>query len=144
MSLLTASPDRVSPQSPADSSASSISPSPFESRSDSTSVQGLSAAPSPTRTRSITKVLEPLERIARDSRRLVGTSHAQVQIGGQDYSIPRYLYVGRQGGGDLQRIGIFATLHGDEPEGVLALGKFLQTLEARPEIAEGYALFIYP
>jgi predicted deacylase len=75
---------------------------------------------------------------------LVGTSHAQVQIGGQDYSIPRYLYVGRQGGGDLQRIGIFATLHGDEPEGVLALGKFLQTLEERPEIAEGYALFIYP
>jgi predicted deacylase len=67
-----------------------------------------------------------------------------VQIGGQDYSIPRYLYVGRQGGGDLQRIGIFATLHGDEPEGVLALGKFLQTLEERPEIAEGYALFIYP
>jgi hypothetical protein len=64
---------------------------------------------------------------------LVGTSHAQVQIGGQDYSIPRYLYVGRQGGGDLQRIGIFATLHGDEPEGVLALGKFLQTLEERPE-----------
>jgi len=75
---------------------------------------------------------------------LVGTSHAQVQIGGHDHSIPRYLYVGRQGGGDLQRIGIFATLHGDEPEGVLALGKFLQTLEERPEIAEGYALFIYP
>jgi hypothetical protein len=94
--------------------------------------------------RSITKVLEPLERLARDSRRLVGTSHAQVRIGDQDYSIPRYLYVGRQGGGDLQRIGIFATLHGDEPEGVLALGKFLQALEDRPEIAEGYALFIYP
>ena len=75
---------------------------------------------------------------------MVGTSHAQVQIGGHDHSIPRYLYVGRQGGGDLQRIGIFATLHGDEPEGVLALGKFLQTLEERPEIAEGYALFIYP
>ena len=37
----------------------------------------------------------------------------------------------------MQRIGIFATLHGDEPEGVLALGKFLQTLEERPEIAEG-------
>ncbi|NBP23502.1 MAG: hypothetical protein EBU81_02875 [Proteobacteria bacterium] len=97
-----------------------------------------STAPSPSQARpvrSITKVLEPLERLARDSRRLVGT---------QDYSIPRYLYVGRQGGGDLQRIGIFATLHGDEPEGVLALGKFLQTLEERPEIAEGYALFLYP
>ena len=102
-------------------------------------------APAPARSvRSITKVLEPMERLARDSRRLVGTSHARVRIGDQDYSIPRYLYVGRQGGGDLQRIGIFATLHGDEPEGVLALGRFLQTLEERPEIAEGYALFIYP
>jgi hypothetical protein len=57
--------------------------------------QGLSPAPGPARTRSITKVLEPLERVARDSRRLVGTSHAQVRIGDQDYSIPRYLYVGR-------------------------------------------------
>ena len=104
-------------------------------------------APAPAQARSvrsITKVLEPMERLARDSRRLVGTSHARVRIGDQDYSIPRYLYVGRQGGGDLQRIGIFATLHGDEPEGVLALGRFLQTLEERPEIAEGYALFIYP
>lgn len=108
---------------------------------------GVSAIPAPAQARSvrsITKVLEPMERLARDSRRLVGTSHARVRIGDQDYSIPRYLYVGRQGGGDLQRIGIFATLHGDEPEGVLALGRFLQTLEERPEIAEGYALFIYP
>ena len=144
MSLITASPDRVSTQSTASSPARSISPLAFESSSDSASAQSLPPAPSPTRSRSITKVLEPLERVARDSRRLVGTSHAQVQISGQDYSIPRYLYVGRQGGGDLQRIGIFATLHGDEPEGVLALGKFLQTLEERPEIAEGYALFIYP
>lgn len=103
---------------------------------------GAAAAARPVR--SISKVLEPLERVARDSRSLVGTSHAQVQIGGAPYTIPRYLYVGRQGGGDLQRIGIFATLHGDEPEGVLALGKFLQALEDRPEIAEGYALFIYP
>ena len=29
-------------------------------------------------------------------------------------------------------------------EYTVALGKFLQTLEERPEIAEGYALFIYP
>lgn len=94
--------------------------------------------------RSIPKVLEPLERWARDSRRLVGTSRTPVRILGEEYSLPRYLYVGRKGGGDLQRIGIFATLHGDEPEGVLALGKFLQTLEDHPEIAEGYAVFLYP
>ncbi|MBM3849804.1 MAG: M14 family metallocarboxypeptidase [Verrucomicrobia bacterium] len=101
-------------------------------------------APARRTVRSIAKVLEPLERWARDSRRLVGISHAPVQIGGEGYSLPRYLYVGRKGGGDLQRIGIFATLHGDEPEGVLALGRFLQTLEDHPEIAEGYAVFLYP
>ena len=101
-------------------------------------------APARRTVRSIAKVLEPLERWARDSRRLVGTSRTPVRILGEEYSLPRYLYVGRKGGGDLQRIGIFATLHGDEPEGVLALGKFLQTLEDHPEIAEGYAVFIYP
>ena len=49
-----------------------------------------------------------------------------------------------RGGGDTLRIGIFATIHGDEPEGALALPRFLQSLEADPDVAEGYALFIYP
>ena len=36
------------------------------------------------------------------------------------------------------------TLSGDEPEGALALGSFLHQLEQKPELAQGYALFIYP
>lgn len=94
--------------------------------------------------RSVRRLLDPLNRIAEQSRRLVGVSHGQFERGGKTYSLPRYLYVGPKGGGDTIRIGIFATIHGDEPEGALALPRFLQTLEERPEIAEGYALFIYP
>lgn len=42
------------------------------------------------------------------------------------------------------RLGIFAVIHGDEPEGALALGRFLRILEQDAQIARGYALFIYP
>jgi len=52
--------------------------------------------------------------------------------------------MGAKGGGDTTRIGIFATLHGDEPEGALALTRFVSLLEANPETAKGYALFLYP
>ena len=54
-------------------------------------------APSPSQARpvrSIPKVLEPLDRLARDSRRLVGTSHPQVLIGYPDYPNPRPPHVG--------------------------------------------------
>lgn len=59
-------------------------------------------------------------------------------------AFPRYFYLGPRGGGDVTRIGIFATIHGDEPEGALALTRFVAELEKNPEIAKGYALFIYP
>ncbi len=58
--------------------------------------------------------------------------------------MPRYLYLGERGGGDMIRLGIFAGIHGDEPEGSLALGRFLRLLEQDPQIARGYALFLYP
>lgn len=58
--------------------------------------------------------------------------------------LPRYLYLGPRGGGDYLRLGIFATIHGDEPEGALGLTRFVSLLEEHPEIAEGYALFLYP
>ncbi len=94
--------------------------------------------------RTVQRLLEPLDLLARQSSRLVGVSHGRFEVEGRPYSLPRYLYVGRKGGGEVMRIGIFATLHGDEPEGALALARFLQTLEEQPEIAEGYALFLYP
>ncbi len=103
-----------------------------------------SSEASNTARRAMQRVLEPLDRFARESSRLVGFSHGQFEVGGKALSLPRYLYVGRKGGGDRLRIGIFATIHGDEPEGALALPRFLQSLEDQPEIAEGYALYIYP
>jgi predicted deacylase len=57
--------------------------------------------------------------------------------------IPRYLYLGERGG-DVIRLGIFAVIHGDEPEGVLAVNRLVRLLERDPEIARGYALFLYP
>lgn len=94
--------------------------------------------------RSIRRLLEPLDHLAANSNRFIGASPGHFIRDGRSYSLPRYLYVGPKGGGDVMRIGIFATIHGDEPEGALALPRFLHSLEQNPEIAEGYALFIYP
>ncbi len=42
------------------------------------------------------------------------------------------------------RIGIFAGIHGDEPEGVHALIRFLGNLLQDPELGRGYCFFAYP
>jgi hypothetical protein len=69
---------------------------------------------------------------------------ANFEIGGERYELPRYLFLGPKGGGDTLRIGIFAGVHGDEPEGVHALIRFLTLLESEPELAKGYCIFAYP
>lgn len=58
--------------------------------------------------------------------------------------LPRYFFLGPRSGGDYLRLGIFATIHGDEPEGALAIVRFLSFLEKNPELAQGYALYFYP
>jgi len=110
----------------------------------------LEPAPRPTRKeavaqrRTIDKLIAPLDEIAAGSDYFIRKPIEGVEIGGEQHSLPRYLFLGPSGGGDTIRIGIFATLHGDEPEGALGLTRLLQTLEAHPEVAQGYALFIYP
>ena len=94
--------------------------------------------------RSIERLLAPLDRLAESSRHLVGKSSAPFTHAGVTYALPRYLFVGPRGGGDTLRLGIFATIHGDEPEGALALVRFLTLLDRNPELATGYALYIYP
>ena len=42
------------------------------------------------------------------------------------------------------RVGLFGTIHGDEPEGAYALAEFVRILEAKPNLAAGYCLSIYP
>ena len=94
--------------------------------------------------RSIADLLSPLEQIARTSPNLVANHDARFEVNGEDYALPRYLFVGPRGGDTPIRIGIFAGIHGDEPEGVHALVQFIKLLEARPELATGYYLSFYP
>ena len=101
-------------------------------------------APARKQRRSIAELLEPLEQIAANSPNLVANHDARFEAGGESYELPRYLFVGPRGGDTPIRLGIFAGIHGDEPEGVHALVRFLQLLEARPELAAGYYLSFYP
>lgn len=94
--------------------------------------------------RDLAELLAPLERIAANSPNLVANHDARFEVNGEAYELPRYLFVGPRGGDTPIRIGIFAGIHGDEPEGVHALIQFVKLLETRPELAAGYYLSIYP
>ena len=87
------------------------------------------------------KILSPFESRIGRSDHLFGRAQT---ASSPEPQLPRYLYLGERGGADMIRLGIFATIHGDEPEGALALGRFLTMLEQDLEIATGYALFLYP
>ena len=103
------------------------------------------AAPPPlARRRSIADLLAPLDQIALHSPNLVANYEAKFDADGEIYELPRYLFVGPKGGDTPIRIGIFAGIHGDEPEGVRAVVQFLKLLEAKPELATGYYLSFYP
>jgi hypothetical protein len=92
--------------------------------------------------RALDRILSPLEDLAGRSEHLMRTPVPN--SGAAQPLLPRYLYLGERGGGDVIRLGIFAVIHGDEPEGALALNRLVTLLERDPEIARGYALFLYP
>ena len=94
--------------------------------------------------RVIAELLAPLDQIARNSPNLVANHEAHFDVDGESYELPRYLFVGPRGGDTPIRIGIFAGVHGDEPEGVHAVIQFIKLLEAKPELATGYYLSLYP
>ncbi len=94
--------------------------------------------------RLLTNLLLPLQRIAARSSRLIANHGARFEHDGGIYELPRYIFVGPKGGDDPLRIGLFAGVHGDEPEGTHALIQFLAGLEREPELATGYTLFAYP
>ena len=102
------------------------------------------AQPSRHRRRSIADLLAPLEKIAASSLNLVANYDAKFEVNGETCELPRYLFIGPRGGDTPIRIGIFAGVHGDEPEGVHALVQFIKLLEAKPELAAGYYLSFYP
>ena len=94
--------------------------------------------------RSVERLLAPLDQLSENSSHFLSKSFGQFHSAGQSYSLPRYVYLGPKGGGDTIRIGVFVTIHGDEPEGALALTRLVSALEHNRELAKGYALFIYP
>jgi len=94
--------------------------------------------------RSIAELLAPLEEIAAHSPNLVANHDARFEVNGGAYELPRYLFVGPRGGDTPIRVGIFAGVHGDEPEGVHAVVQFIKLLESKPELAAGYYLSFYP
>lgn len=89
--------------------------------------------------RSIARFLEPL-------RKLPGVQPDEpgpFTIGAQSCSLPRFTFQGPNSS-DPIRIGVFATIHGDEPAGALAIGRFLADLSATPDAAENFLLQFYP
>src|SRR5512146_3166674 len=95
--------------------------------------------------RSVADALAPLDQLIASSPNLITAKPgAFFRAGGARYEFPRYIFIGPKGGGEPIRIGSFAGIHGDEPEGVHALIRFLTLLERRPEIATAYCLFLYP
>ena len=104
----------------------------------------LAAQTSRANRRSIADLLAPLEKITASSTSLVANHEAQFEAAGERYDLPRYLFLGPSGGDAPIHVGIFAGIHGDEPEGVHALVQFIKLLESRPSIASGYSLSIYP
>jgi predicted deacylase len=109
-----------------------------------TTQPAIAPAPTTSQRRSLKCLLSQLDQLAAKSEHLFKKSFGQFVSHNQAYTLPRYFYLGPQGGGDYLRIGIFATIHGDEPEGAFALIRFLTALEKNPELATGYALYIYP
>jgi protein MpaA len=94
--------------------------------------------------RSLTELLRPLDWIAARSPSLVANRGAQFEIKGEAYELPQYLFVGPKGGGLPIRIGIFASIHGDEPEGAYALVRLVRSLDANPAIATGFCISLFP
>jgi protein MpaA len=94
--------------------------------------------------RSISELLAHLDEVATRSTSLMAKRGGKFEVERRPYELPRYLFIGPRSGGDPIRIGIFAGIHGDEPEGVHALIRFVSLLETQPELATGYCLFIYP
>ncbi len=94
--------------------------------------------------RSLRTLLRPLDELAHGSGHLFAAHLTYNDSLGVLRSLPRYLFAGPGDARSYLRVGIFAGIHGDEESGVLAAVELLERLEANPELARGYELFVYP
>jgi hypothetical protein len=105
---------------------------------------GENARPKVVQRRSVVQSLAGLEALAARSASLLSKPLLLQSASGKPFWLPRYLFIGPKGGDDPIRIGLFAGVHGDEPEGIQALIRLLTLLEEQSEPARGYCLFVYP
>jgi len=94
--------------------------------------------------RSLAKLLAPLEELVRKSPYLSAEPLGVFKAPNGDYTLRGYVFSGPPGGGETLRIGLFAGINGDQPEGIYALIRLLSFLHAQPELATGYRLYVYP
>jgi hypothetical protein len=99
--------------------------------------------PSRETVRAVRGVTSALDDLALASSSLLAKPCGPVE-GHPGVSLPRYLLLGQTGGDDPLRVGVFAGIHGDQPETSHAAAEMLKLFEARPALAEGYCLFVYP
>jgi murein peptide amidase A len=94
--------------------------------------------------RRIDPVLAPLEQLSGALPNLFAKPLGPLSLNGRSITLPRYIFQGSPRGEEAIRLGLFAAIHGDEPEGTYALIELLQVLSQHPELAAGYCLFLYP
>src|SRR5678815_1028145 len=94
--------------------------------------------------RSIDDWLSSVSQLATNSESLLWKPCGSFEDSGRTYTIPRFLFIGPRGGDDPIRIGLFASLHGDQPESTSALLMFLRILQTTPELARNFFFFVYP
>jgi len=90
------------------------------------------------------KLLLPLLLEVSASPYLIAESIGMWYVGEERLWIPRFIFQRTQRMKRRIKVGIFAGIHGDEPEAVLGLADLVRALNARPEVGRDYRLFIYP
>ena len=90
------------------------------------------------------KLLLPLLFEVAASPYLIADSIGMWHMGEERFWMPRFIFQRTQRMKRRIKVGLFAGLHGDEPEAVLGLVDLVRTLNARPEVGRDYQLFIYP
>lgn len=94
--------------------------------------------------RRLDEFLAPLNKAASSSLHLSRRPGLAFGWHGRRMEIPSYRFTGPQGGGDAVKIGLFAVMHGDDPESGMGLIRFLLDLVEHPELASGFVLHAYP
>jgi protein MpaA len=86
----------------------------------------------------VSRLLRPLDELQRTH------SDYLYKREGDSNHLPSYLFFGPRGGGDFIRLALFGGIHGDEPESVSGLVRFVEDLVKTPEEARDFALTLYP